>query len=126
MRAVRRDEPCGCADLGTVGSLAVGGSKPGAATEIIFKSVVCVAAQHGSTGTGSCPGSCLSSVHHTYAAALAGCRVWLAARSVKTFGRLPEPDLYSYRIMELTLWGILHHSVWTAIPYVPFLFYERY
>lgn len=118
-------EPCGCADLGTVESLAAGGSKPGAATEIVITSVVHVPSQpqQESTGARSCPGSSLSSVHHTYAAALTGCCIWLAACSVKTFCPLPEPDLYSYQIMKLTLWGILHRSIWTAIHYVPHLFY---
>lgn len=79
--------------------------------------------QQESTGTGSCPGSRLSGVHHTYAVALAGHCIWLAACSVKAFGCLPEPNLYSYQIMKLTLWGILHHSILTAIHYVPFLFF---
>lgn len=39
------DEYCGCADLGAIGSLTAGGSKPGAATEVVIKLVVHVAAQ---------------------------------------------------------------------------------
>jgi len=53
----------------------------------------------------------------------AGHCVWLAACSVKAFGCLPEPHLYSYQIMKLTTWGILHYSLLTVIHYVPFLFF---
>ena len=39
------NEHCGCADLGAVESLAAGGSKQGAAAEVVIKSMVHVAAQ---------------------------------------------------------------------------------
>lgn len=119
----------GCADLGAVGRRVLGcrreqtrgscwGCHQGDGPRCCP-----VQPQQECTGTGSCPGSCPSSVHHMYPVAPAGCCIWLAACSVKAFGCVPEPNLYSYQIMKLTLWSILHHSVLTAIHYVPFLFF---
>lgn len=99
------DEHCGCADLGAVGSLPVGGSKPGAAAEVVIKSMVRVAAQSSPSKGALVRGAALarpSLAYHTYAAAPAGHCIWLAACSVKAFGCLPELNLYFYQITKLT------------------------